>query len=155
MLATIYTFLVERDVAGAQVLVPMLTIAGIVLIAAALYVVLRQVVVRLISRLAERTRTQWDDMFVKRGVFHRLAALAPGILAHMLAGLWMGPDTPMAAAGNAMQLTATLWMLLFGMLAIHAFLDALVLKQAYSVYFSTNVATDFFGTAITRQPRAA
>jgi len=29
------------------------------------------------------------------------------------------------------------------------------LKQAYSVYFSTNVATDFFGTAITRQPRAA
>jgi miniconductance mechanosensitive channel len=44
----------------------------------------------------------------------------------MLAGLWMGPDTPMAAAGNAMQLAATLWMLLFGMLAIHAFLDALV-----------------------------
>jgi len=31
----------------------------------------------------------------------------------------------------------------------------LVLKQAYSVYFSTGVATDFFGTAITRQPRAA
>jgi hypothetical protein len=29
------------------------------------------------------------------------------------------------------------------------------LKQAYSVYFSTGVATDFFGTAITRQPRAA
>jgi hypothetical protein len=31
----------------------------------------------------------------------------------------------------------------------------LVLKQAYSVYFSMGVATDFFGTAITRQPRAA
>ena len=31
----------------------------------------------------------------------------------------------------------------------------LVLKQAYSVYFSTGVATDFFGTAITRQPWAA
>jgi len=31
----------------------------------------------------------------------------------------------------------------------------LVLKQAYSVYFSTGMSTDFFGTAITRQPRAA
>jgi len=31
----------------------------------------------------------------------------------------------------------------------------LVLKQAYSVYFSAGAATDFFGTAITRQPRAA
>jgi predicted esterase len=29
------------------------------------------------------------------------------------------------------------------------------LKQAYSVYFSTADATDFLGTAITRQPRAA
>ena len=126
MLATIYTFLVERGIAGVHVLAPMLTIVVIVLAAAVLYFILRQVVVRLIATLAERTRTQWDDMFVKRGVFHRLAALAPGILAHMLAGLWMGPVTPMAAAGNAMQLAATLWMLLFGMLAIHAFLDALV-----------------------------
>ena len=126
MLATVYTFLVERNVGGAHVLAPVLTIAAIVLIAAVLYVILRQVVVRLIAKLAERTRTQWDEMFVKRGVFHRLAALAPGILVHMLAGLWMGPDTPMAVAGTPIQLAATLWMLLFGMLAIHAFLDALV-----------------------------
>ena len=79
MLATIYTFLVERGIAGVHVLAPMLTIVAIVLAAAVLYFILRQVVVRLIATLAERTRTQWDDMFVKRGVFHRLAALAPGI----------------------------------------------------------------------------
>ena len=61
MLATIYTFLVERNIAGAHVLAPILTIAAIVLAVAVLYFILRQVIVRRIAKLAEQTRTQWDN----------------------------------------------------------------------------------------------
>lgn len=61
MLATIYTFLVGWNITWAHVLAPILTIAAIVLAVAVLYFILRQVIVRRIAKLAEQTRTQWDN----------------------------------------------------------------------------------------------
>lgn len=111
------------EIQGAEILAPLLTTITILILAVLLYLLLRRVVVRLIAALAERTRTEWDAMFVRRGVFSRLAALAPGILVHVLAGLWLGPES---LAGQVLRVGAHLWLMILGMFCIHATLDALV-----------------------------
>ncbi len=112
--------------AGSSAWATAVTSAAILLLAAAAFLVLRLVARRLIPALAARTRTQWDVILVRRGVFNMLAALAPGVVVHALAGAWMGPDTAMAAAGNGLRLAANGWLLVFGLLSLHALLDGVV-----------------------------
>jgi miniconductance mechanosensitive channel len=121
-----FAFLAERGTAGASILASTLTVATILVLAAILYAGLRLVVLRLVTTIVSRMQMRWVDVLLRRGVFGRLAAAAPGILVHSLAGLWMGEDSSMAIMGKAVELTAYLWMLLFGMLTIHSLLDALL-----------------------------
>ncbi len=105
---------------------PLATITVILLIAGMLYALLKPVAGRIIPALVKRTSNTWDSMFVACGVFNRLAAMAPGVAAHALADVWMGPESGMAAAGNVLQSIAHLWILFFGMWTIHAVLDGIV-----------------------------
>jgi len=108
--------------AGAAMATSLLT-AGVILLAAGLlYFLLRNIVVRLIARVAERTRTNIDRTLVRRKVFDRLALLIPGIAVHALSGLWMSAG----ATTQVLELAANLWMLTFGMLSLHALLDSVV-----------------------------
>ncbi|MFZ4799233.1 MAG: mechanosensitive ion channel family protein [Bacteroidia bacterium] len=51
------------------------------------YIVLfisKKIIVKVLHEIAKRTETTWDDIMVERGVFQRLAYLAPAILIHSL-----------------------------------------------------------------------
>jgi miniconductance mechanosensitive channel len=118
-------FLTERNVVSAQLVAMAVTVFAIVLLALIVYGLLRIIALRVIAALAARTPTQWDNILVRRRVFHNLAALAPGVIVHVLAGLWLDSSSVLSA-GALMQSIAYVWLLFFGMLTVHSFLDALV-----------------------------
>ncbi len=97
-------------------------IIAILSLAAALYFLLSRGLVPLVAFLAERTRIKWDAAMVRHGVFHRLAALGPGMLVRALANLWLTPD---GVPAQILLLAAHLWILLISTLVLYAFLNAL------------------------------
>ena len=54
----------------------------LVLAAAASYLLVRVPLIGLINRAMERTRSKWDDVLVRRGVFNQLALLAPALILY-------------------------------------------------------------------------
>ncbi|MEE9300562.1 MAG: mechanosensitive ion channel family protein [Alphaproteobacteria bacterium] len=55
----------------------------VILAAAALtYGVVRFVLMRIVYRVLERTRSQWDDILARRGVFKQLAFIAPALVLY-------------------------------------------------------------------------
>ena len=106
--------------AGAGALTTPLICLAILALGLGAHFVLVRVVVRIIAALARRTRVTWDKMLVKRGVFHRLAALAPGLLVRALAGGWLPTGS---ATQSVMLVAANLWVLVAVMLTLYALLD--------------------------------
>ncbi len=80
----------------------------------------RNVVLRIVSRVATRTKTDWDDALVKRRVFHRLAHLAPAVVIFVFA------PTILDAPGMVVWVRkgALIYMLLVGVLTLNALLNA-------------------------------
>ena len=56
--------------------------------AAASFVVVRFVLIRLIYKAMDRTRTKWDDILVGKGVFRQLAYLAPALVLYFGVALY-------------------------------------------------------------------
>lgn len=44
--------------------------------------IIKRIIIATITRLARRSKNQWDDIFVRRRVFNRLAHLAPAIIVY-------------------------------------------------------------------------
>ena len=42
--------------------------------------IVKRIIIRSIKLITKRTKNDWDDVLVKRGVFNRLAHLAPAII---------------------------------------------------------------------------
>ena len=61
-------------------------VAFVVLIAIVSYVPVRLLLLPLINRMMERTKTKWDDILASKGVFDWLAALAPVLVLYFGAG---------------------------------------------------------------------
>lgn len=49
------------------------------------YYIAQNVFLRVIHRIAEKTKSDWDDRLVGRGVFRRLSHVVPALLVHLLA----------------------------------------------------------------------
>ncbi|MCK4879480.1 MAG: mechanosensitive ion channel [Bacteroidales bacterium] len=45
-------------------------------------VIVKRIIIIFIARLAKRSKNEWDDVFVKRRVFNRLAHLAPALIVY-------------------------------------------------------------------------
>jgi miniconductance mechanosensitive channel len=120
----LWKILHDYNIPAAALLAPLLTTSTILLIGWLLHILLKSLAHRWIPVLVEKTRSEYDNIFVRRGVFTRLAAVIPAIVVHGLAAAWMGSTTPMAAWGEVVQTFAYLWMLLVGVLTLHAVIDA-------------------------------
>ncbi|MCY1722541.1 mechanosensitive ion channel [Prolixibacteraceae bacterium Z1-6] len=83
---TFYKFLLEylREIGGAEFWVKptsaFLTIVLIIFIAWLAHFITRHIFLKIVQRVAERTKTQWDDILVKNNVFKRLAHLVPAFI---------------------------------------------------------------------------
>ncbi len=82
----VYLFLLEylRELPGTEFMAkPMsafLIILLIIFIAWIAYFLTRQIIVRIVHRVAKRTKTTWDDILVKNKVFRGLAHLIPAFI---------------------------------------------------------------------------
>lgn len=60
--------------------------ASIVIVTAILAIladfIVKRIIISFITRLAKRSKNEWDDVFVKRKVFNRLAHLAPALIVY-------------------------------------------------------------------------
>ncbi len=84
--------------------------------------VAKRFIVSAVSTLVRKSRTSWDDAFVKRGVFRKLSHLAPALVIH-------GFAVVMFPAEEALRLftqhVAMAYMILVGSMVIAAMFDAL------------------------------
>lgn len=83
---------------------------------------LKKIIIGLIGQLARRTKTTWDDVFVRRRVFNRLAHLAPAIIVYYALQFIFEMEGVVTFLEN---LTQT-YMVLVVLLVIDAVLNALL-----------------------------
>jgi len=85
---SVYKFLLEyfRDLSGMEIwakpLSAFITIVIIIIIAWLAHFLTRQIILRIVSRIAKRTKTTWDDILVKNKVFRGLAHLVPAFIMY-------------------------------------------------------------------------
>lgn len=68
-----------------------IVILGTLVAAILVHFLTRTVIVFIIRRIVEKTRTKWDDFLVQRRVFARTAHLAPAIVVYLAATLFLPP----------------------------------------------------------------
>lgn len=106
---------------GAEWIAVGTTLFTILLLAAVLLAALHRFAFPLAEKLASRTRTDWDEICIRRGVLRFLAWLGTGILVHALARAWL---LPASTTRYLLQLAANLWMLTAAVCLVHALLNA-------------------------------
>ena len=106
-------------------------VGAVILFAAACVanLVAKKVLVRLLRRVASKTRTGWDDALVQRRVFHRLSHLAPGLVIYFGCRVAF----PAAATVNAtLERVALAYMTVVLLLTLSALLRTVV--DVYRTY---------------------
>ena len=58
---------------------------GVLLIGIILYYIAKFIIVRVLRKIAKRTKSIWDDVMLEKKVFNRMAFLLPGILVYQFA----------------------------------------------------------------------
>jgi miniconductance mechanosensitive channel len=84
------------------------------------YFVVNKIVIHFLKKLAQRTRTNWDNILFDQKVFSRLAHLIPAVIIHYGVALVM-PDYPHAV--KIIQMITYLYMVIAGVLAIDALIN--------------------------------
>ena len=97
-------------------------ILAVALIAYMANFIAKRIIVRVMVGIVRRTKTDWDDLLVERGVFTKLSHLAPALV------IWAMASAVFPGSQALITLTkrvADVYMLIIGILVVHAFLDAI------------------------------
>lgn len=106
------------------------SLIGILVIAVIADFIAKRIILSLVERLAGKTKTEWDDYLVRRGVFSKLAHFVPAIIIYILAPLVINNPTAIEVTRKVLQI----YMLLVAVLTIDSFLSAIVdIYRSYSV----------------------
>lgn len=81
------------------------------------------VLMSLIRRAVKKTRTNWDNILLERGIFTRLSHLAPAIVIYSMAPIVFGGYDRAVAF---MQVAAGIYMVGVGLLVVNGILDSVV-----------------------------
>lgn len=120
----LHTRLVEWGVAEpyAQFLDSTARLILVVILALLSDIIFRKVLIRLISRVADKTATTWDDILVEKKVFNRLSHLAPALVLYY--------TTPfvfdvLPAVVPFLQAAIRIYMIIMVLLVVDSFINAL------------------------------
>jgi miniconductance mechanosensitive channel len=106
-------------------LVVLIENATIILITAGLAILadflVKRIIITTIHRIARRSKTDWDDIFVERRVFNRLAHLAPAIIVYYSLQFIFNAEGLVTFLGNVTQS----YMVIVVLLVIDAVINAL------------------------------
>lgn len=125
----------------------LLELSVMLLVGGLMYLVLRLVVVRVIKMVAEKTRTDWDRTFVRRGTFNRLAALFPALVLYAWLGNWTSEGTEwfvhLTSFDSVFRLFLLAWCLFFSLLVVYAVFNSI--HDIYNTFpFSRNLPLQSF-----------
>lgn len=109
-------------------------LAGICLLAFVANFVARNIIVRFIRHLVSRTKSERDDILVKRKVFDRLSQIAPAIVIYALAPLALN-DYPIVS--NLVTTLSLIYMVVISVL----FFDALI-NAGLEIYGTYRISND-------------
>ena len=112
-----------EGIAGAEHLVAAIIFLAALAVSIGFGAVLSWLLLPLIRKVVQRTPTQWDKRLEERGFFSHLCWLIPGIAIYNLAANWLAQAPAYATVATTL---AHLWLLLAGLLVLHAFLNAMV-----------------------------
>lgn len=106
----------------------------ILILAFIAYFVTNKILFRIVRKLVQRTKYNWDDIIFQEKVFKRLSHLAPAIVIYYFAEINL-VDFPRIA--SSVQSITYIYMIFAGMLVLDAFLDAL-----HSAYMTLPVSRE-------------
>lgn len=102
-----------------------LTAIGIVLLAYLSDLVARSILLRGLKAIIRRSQTNWDDVILKRKLFHRLSYFAPALVIYFFAPVF--PD-----AQEWIQRLAASGIIIIGLLVFNSFLNSTI--DIYNTY---------------------
>ncbi len=114
-----------REFANSDAADLLVTWVGVLLGAWLANFIAKRVILRGVHALVGRTKAQWDDQLVKRGVFHKLSHLAPALVFYYTA-TELFPGDERTVWSNLLMRLATVWMIFAGARSLASFLDVLV-----------------------------
>ena len=123
MLNLLRDWLVQQGLGGqtAAFVTTAVEIALVITLTAIADIVARRIILRQLEKLVGQTSTVWDDIIVKRRVFHRLLHLAPALVIYVFAQpVLVGYDLWIVVVRRA----SLIYMLLVTLLAIDGVLNA-------------------------------
>ena len=106
-----------------EVLYKVIGVAVVVFLAWAADFVAKKVVLRVVKVLIKKSKTQWDDVFVRRHVFTRICHLAPAIIIYGGASFIFARDS---VGFTLMSKASYIYMVLVGVLVVDAVFNSLV-----------------------------
>ena len=110
-----------------ETLVPIVSrgfgLAGLIILAVISNYLAKRVILKVLYRLIDTTKSRWDDDLKKRKVFENLSHLAPAVVIYLLAPVtFEGYELLIKLAQNG----AAIYMIVIGVLVINALLSAIV-----------------------------
>ncbi|HOW31620.1 MAG TPA: mechanosensitive ion channel [Bacteroidales bacterium] len=102
-------------------------------ISCAFYYVVKYIIIRIIRRIAKRTKNRWDDILLEHKVFNRMAFFIPGILVYQSIPVTLSEFSP-AVVSLALKFT-NIYIVVIFLVVINSFFNAL-----YSLYQDTEYA---------------
>lgn len=105
----------------------------VIIIGCLLYYAAKFIIVRIIRRIARRTKNRWDDVLLEKKVFNRMAFLLPGILIYQSIPATLDEFAPQLVS-MAIKFT-NIYIVLVFLLVINSFFNAL-----YAIYQDTEYA---------------
>ncbi|MFT4762735.1 MAG: miniconductance mechanosensitive channel [Paraglaciecola sp.] len=135
MLEIIKNWILEKglDLSTADLLARSLIFVLIIIISLIADWLAKRFIMRGLTAIVNRTKTQWDDVFLRKKVFNRLAHLAPAIV------IYLSISIPLVGYDLAISLicgAALIYMIAMAILAMDAFLNAAL--DIYNTYEVSN-----------------
>lgn len=133
MRQTVEGWLLDRGVSESAVpaVYTLLSAVAVLVLSALAGVVARQIILRALHVIVQRSHTAWDDRLMERGFFNRLAHLAPALVIHLTAPVAF-VDFPSLVA--VVEAVAVIYMLVVGMAIVDSFLSAFLdVYQTFTV----------------------
>ncbi|MBW2630317.1 MAG: mechanosensitive ion channel [Deltaproteobacteria bacterium] len=104
----------------AAICADIITAFGLLALAGFVYIVVRRFVMKGIIRLVKQTRTDWDDILLRKRFFQRASHLAPALFIYFMVPLAFGGHE---SAVDVAQCAARIYMLIAGLLMANSLLD--------------------------------
>lgn len=133
MLEIITGWIVKQglDFSVAHVVARGVILSALLLVSVGLDLFVRTFMLNRVRALVDRSKTQWDDVLLKKKVFNRVAHLAPAFLVYTYISV---PLAGYQGVVSFIQSLLLIYMIIMGILALNAFLNgSLAIYTTYEV----------------------